>query len=138
MTDVKFGHYTIKAHEVFYETQLTVGLVNLKPIALGHVLVVPRRHVQRYSELEKEELLDLTCSARLIAATIEREYQESVCWVIQDGEDAGQTVPHVHLHIIPKRFSQWRCGIEKERKPRTVEEMTKERDFLSQAMNCAC
>ncbi|EIE83134.1 hypothetical protein RO3G_07839 [Rhizopus delemar RA 99-880] len=58
-------------------------------------------------------------------------------WLIQDGIDAGQTIFHVHLHIIPKRFSEWYSeGIEDvDRVPRSFSEMKEEADHLKRLLN---
>ncbi|KAI8375109.1 hypothetical protein EDC96DRAFT_437287, partial [Choanephora cucurbitarum] len=55
-------------------------------------------------------------------------------WLIQDGKEAGQTVPHVHLHIIPKRFSEW-DSVE-DRAPRTLGDMKAEAEHLKSLLNC--
>lgn len=54
--------------------------------------------------MTKEEASDLFYSSQAIGKIIEREYKAtSLTFVIQDGKDSGQTVPHVHIHIIPRR-----------------------------------
>ncbi|KUL85377.1 hypothetical protein ZTR_06998 [Talaromyces verruculosus] len=90
--------------EVFYQTPLTFALVNLKPIIPGHVLVSPRRIVPRVSDLTADETTDLFLTVRKVGRMIERVYgATSLNIAIQDGVDAGQSVPHVHTHIIPRK-----------------------------------
>ncbi|GAM37164.1 hypothetical protein TCE0_022f06847 [Talaromyces pinophilus] len=90
--------------EVFYLTPLTFALVNLKPIIPGHVLVSPRRIVPRVSDLTADETTDLFLTVRKVGRMIERVYgATSLNIAIQDGVDAGQSVPHVHTHIIPRK-----------------------------------
>ncbi|KAI7904907.1 fragile histidine triad protein [Cokeromyces recurvatus] len=133
---VKFGKFNISKDEVFYESEYSMGIVNLKPITQGHVLVAPKRNVSRYSLLSIEEIIDLTNSAREICEVLKDEYlnmKQGYIWLIQDGKEAGQTVPHVHLHIIPKRFSEWyqSGGVEdQDRIPRSIDEMKKEASRL--------
>jgi bis(5'-adenosyl)-triphosphatase len=101
---LKFGAFAIQASEVFYLTPLSMGLVNLKPVVPGHVLLIPRRVVKRFTELTSDEVTDLFQSAARVAPLIEREFGgQSLTLTIQDGAMAGQTVEHVHLHIIPRR-----------------------------------
>ncbi|RLN97694.1 hypothetical protein BBJ28_00012353 [Nothophytophthora sp. Chile5] len=84
-----FGPYRVLFSQVFYESSLTFALVNLKPIVpVGHVLVVPKRPVARFEMLDADEVGDLGYTS-----------------CTQDGEAAGQTVKHVHIHVIP-RFRQ--------------------------------
>lgn len=90
--------------QVFYQTPLSFALVNLKPILPGHVLVSPRRAVPRVSDLTPDETSDLFLTVRRVGRMIERVYgASSLNIAIQDGVDAGQSVPHVHTHIIPRR-----------------------------------
>lgn len=90
--------------QVFHLTPTTFALVNLKPILPGHVLVSPRRIVPRVADLTPSETTDLFLAVRRIGRMIERVYgASSLNIAIQDGVDAGQSVPHVHAHIIPRQ-----------------------------------
>ncbi|OJD17444.1 hypothetical protein AJ78_02469 [Emergomyces pasteurianus Ep9510] len=91
-------------NQVFYITPLSFALVNLKPLLPGHVLVCPLRCVPRVSDLSPTETTDLFLTVRRVSRMIERVYHgTSLNIAIQDGPEAGQTVPHVHAHIIPRR-----------------------------------
>lgn len=73
------------------------------PLNPGHVLIVPRRHVSSWFEataVEREEILRLADVARRIV--IERHSPDGFNLGINDGAAAGQTVPHLHLHLIPR------------------------------------
>ncbi|KAI8913078.1 HIT-like domain-containing protein [Powellomyces hirtus] len=108
MQTFQFGPWKIAASEIFYISKLSLGLVNYKPIVPGHVLVLPRRVVPRFADLTSEEVTDLFHSAHTIAAVVEKEYKgESLTITLQDGPQAGQTVPHVHVHLIPRRAGDW-------------------------------
>mmetsp|Transcript_15753 Transcript_15753/g.37405 ORF Transcript_15753/g.37405 Transcript_15753/m.37405 type:complete len:200 (-) Transcript_15753:86-685(-) len=103
--EVRFGRFLIPQSQIFYESasQLTVALVNMRPIVPGHVLVVPRRVVARMADLTDAELCDLWRSTREIGAKVEAHYgAEASNVAVQDGLAAGQTVPHVHVHILPR------------------------------------
>ncbi|RKO93551.1 HIT-like domain-containing protein, partial [Blyttiomyces helicus] len=89
---------------IFFNSRLSLGVVNLKPLFPGHVLILSRRKVPRFCDLTPEEAQDLWLSAHTVSKVIEREYKgESLTLVIQDGPAAGQTVPHVHIHILPRK-----------------------------------
>ncbi|CAG8361811.1 unnamed protein product, partial [Penicillium nalgiovense] len=82
----------------------TFALVNLKPILPGHVLVSPRRVVPRVTDLTPAETSDLFLTVRRVGRMVERVYgATSLNIAIQDGAHAGQSVPHVHAHIIPRK-----------------------------------
>ncbi|KAG2413258.1 Bis(5'-nucleosyl)-tetraphosphatase [Aspergillus terreus] len=100
---IHFGPFLVTS-QVFYQTPLSFALVNLKPILPGHVLVSPRRVVPRVTDLTPNETTDLFLTVRRVARMIERVHgATSLNIAIQDGVDAGQSVPHVHTHIIPRR-----------------------------------
>ncbi|CAG8828066.1 32919_t:CDS:2, partial [Gigaspora margarita] len=110
------------------------------------VLVAPFRVVPRFAELTYEEICDLFSCTQTIGKVIEREYHAtSLTIAMQDGPEAGQTVLHCHVHLIPRKAGD--CAnnddiykdIEKsskvdneERPPRSLEEMAKEAEFLRQ------
>ena len=102
--NLKFGPFSV-TNQVFHlsSSRLSYALVNLKPLLPGHVLVCPTRCVPRLSQLTGEETTDLFLAVKRVSQMIERVYQASSLNVaIQDGVDAGQSVPHVHVHIIPR------------------------------------
>ncbi|KAK3825229.1 MAG: HIT-like domain-containing protein [Benniella sp.] len=104
----KFGPHTISAGQVFLSTKHSLGLVNLKPILPGHVLVISRRIVPRFLDLTPEEVNDIFQSAQQIGKVVEKEYGgTSLTIACQDGPAAGQTVPHCHVHVIPRRLGDF-------------------------------
>ena len=90
--------------QVFHLTPLTMAFVNLKPLLPGHVLVSPRRVVPRLSDLSHDEITDLFLTVQRVGRMVERVFRASSLNIaMQDGVDAGQSVPHVHTHIIPRK-----------------------------------
>lgn len=78
--------------------------MNLKPLLPGHVLVSPLRVTPRLSDLTHSEVTDLFVTVQRVGRMIERVYgASSLNIAIQDGADAGQSVPHLHTHIIPRK-----------------------------------
>lgn len=78
-------------------------LRDLYPVSPGHTLVIPWRHVGSFFELTPEEragLMDLLEAAK---ASLDAEFKPDAYNVgLNDGPAAGQTVPHCHLHLIPR------------------------------------
>ena len=100
---IHFGTFAVN-HQVFHVTSLSFALVNLKPLLPGHVLVSPQRVVPRFKDLSAAEVTDLFLTAQHVARMVERVFKASSLNIaIQDGKAAGQSVPHVHAHIIPRR-----------------------------------
>lgn len=70
----------------------------------GHVLVSPLRAARRLSDLDQAEVTDLFLTVQQVGKMIERVYgASSLNIAIQDGPAAGQSVPHLHTHIIPRQ-----------------------------------
>ena len=73
------------------------------PVSQGHTLIIPRRHVQSFFELkaiEKAAILQAMDEAR---EALEKEFSlDGYNIGINDGETAGQTVMHLHVHLIPR------------------------------------
>ena len=80
---------------------LAVCFPDKYPSAPGHLLVVPGRHVARLADLSPEELAALWSLAMAELAVLQSSC-DSVNVGINDGPEAGQTVPHVHFHLIPR------------------------------------
>ncbi|XP_026418097.1 bifunctional bis(5'-adenosyl)-triphosphatase/adenylylsulfatase FHIT-like isoform X2 [Papaver somniferum] len=141
-----FGPYKIHLNEVFYSTKLSFAMVNLRPLLPGHVLVCPRREVKRFVDLTSDETSDLWLTAQKIGGTLEHHHKaSSLTFTIQDGPHAGQTVPHVHIHILPRAAGDFekndeiydaldekekelkqKLDLDKERKDRSYEDMAQE------------
>ncbi|MCI4353415.1 MAG: HIT family protein [Thermoplasmata archaeon] len=88
------------AHRV-YEDDRTIAFLDLFPITRGHVLVVPKRHVDRLTDLRDEEYGDLFRALAKVCRMTERlsmDYNVAV----NQGALAGQIVFHLHFHIIPR------------------------------------
>ena len=76
------------------------------PVAPGHTLVMPRRHVGSFFELQESEQLAMLALLNRARARLEREFAPDGYTIgINDGRAAGQTVPHVHLHLIPRHHA---------------------------------
>lgn len=97
--------------KVFLQTRHTFCLVNLKPLLPGHVLVCPLHPHRRLTSLSPPELTDLFTTVQLVQRMLARQYfpaphsttgAGAFNIAVQDGPEAGQTVPHVHVHVIPR------------------------------------
>lgn len=100
-----FGKFKISPEQIFYNspTNLSAAIVNLRPIVPGHVLIIPKRIVSKISQLDRAEYSDLWDTVRTVQNMLEGHYAaQGFNIAIQDGRAAGQSVPHVHVHILPR------------------------------------
>lgn len=82
-------------------TEHSVAFLDAFPSAPGHTLIIPRRHVALLSDLTLDEHGDLFGLLREVVLEMRGVGARSIG--VNDGALAGQTVPHVHLHVIPRR-----------------------------------
>lgn len=144
-----FGPWNCRWSEVFFLSKHSLAMVNLKPLVPGHCLVISTRVVARFIDLSPDEVSDLWNTARVIGGTLEKQFNgQALTFAIQDGETAGQSVPHVHVHILPRRSGDFlkndqiydeleksgvapKHGVDNhDRKPRTKHEMAQEATML--------
>jgi histidine triad (HIT) family protein len=88
------------AHRV-YEDEAALAFLDLFPISRGHLLVIPKRHVDRITELREEEYGPLFRALSRVCRKTERltpDYNVAV----NQGALAGQIVFHLHFHVIPR------------------------------------
>ena len=114
MSDCLFCHIvarTIPATLV-YEDDLVVAFDDINPQAPTHTLVIPRKHVTSIAELEDS---DVGLLGRLMLAGNKISKLKGIAdsgyrFVINTGEDGGQSVFHLHLHVLGGRHMAWPPG----------------------------
>lgn len=98
-----FGRFIISSDQIFYRSNHSFAMVNLRPIVPGHVLICSTRVIPLLSELNDDEYDDLWKSVRVIQRVLKVKYNcDAFNVAVQDGTHAGQSVPHVHVHVLPR------------------------------------
>lgn len=89
---------------VFHQGNLIVGLWDAFPVTPGHALLVPRRHVNDWFGATVEEQAELSSALVMAKAAVEESGLQPQGYNvgINCGAAAGQTVPHLHMHLIPR------------------------------------
>jgi diadenosine tetraphosphate (Ap4A) HIT family hydrolase len=76
---------------------------DLYPVAPGHTLLIPKRHISSFFELTNKELEDFYSLIKIAHSRISKEYSTDGFNIgINNGIAAGQTIPHLHIHLIPR------------------------------------
>lgn len=87
-----------------FENEHVLAFLDVNPLAEGHALVIPKRPVARLEELPPELAAELGRQLPVIARKIMTATGATAYNILQNnGAPAGQEVPHVHFHIIPRR-----------------------------------
>ncbi len=93
----------IPAFKIF-EDEFALAYLDINPFSRGHVLVIPRRHAETIEDLSDEELGRLASLVKKIASHVKATLPCEGFNILQNnGEAAGQTVKHVHFHIVPRQ-----------------------------------
>lgn len=89
---------------VVYEDELVLAFMDIYPFSRGHTLIIPKENTQRVVELGDETRQRLFEVGHKIAAAVRASDipGDDVNFLINDGHIANQSVPHVHLHVIPR------------------------------------
>ena len=91
------------AERLFHLGQHVLGVWDSYPVSPGHALLVPKRHIASWFDATAEEQRELTDAIPIARETIEQAHQPDGFNVgVNIGSAAGQTVPHVHVHVIPR------------------------------------
>jgi len=81
-----------------------MAILDKYPIAVGHTLVLPRKHFERVNDLSQKEFCSLYARVHALNALITSRLDATASHIsINDGAAANQLVPHLHVHIIPRR-----------------------------------
>jgi histidine triad (HIT) family protein len=86
---------------VVWETAETVAFLDIRPVFKGHVLVVPRVHIDTLVELPDELVLPLFTTVRTVAAAMVTSLGAQGTFVAMNNV-VSQSVPHVHVHVVPR------------------------------------
>ena len=89
--------------DIIASSSLSVAFFDGFPVSPGHALIIPRRHVASFFELTQEEQQDLLNLADRVKRLVEERYHPDGYNIgINVGEAAGQSIFHVHMHLIPR------------------------------------
>jgi histidine triad (HIT) family protein len=86
---------------VVWETAETVAFLDIRPVFKGHVLVVPRVHVETLVDLADALLLPVFGTVRTVAAAMVSSLPSQGTFVAMNNV-VSQSVPHVHVHVVPR------------------------------------
>lgn len=102
LKDCPFCNYDVS---IEHENKTAMAILDKYPVTKFHTLIIPKRHVQSFFDLNEYEYLD--------CVNLIKKLKQDLCKIdaeitgfnigINAGHDAGQTVDHCHIHLIPRR-----------------------------------
>ena len=93
----------LPSDRILYESVYWIIINDGYPVTPGHTLLIPKRHIKDYFELDIAEYEELKTVIDSTKARLDKEFNPGGYNIgINCGEDAGQTVFHLHIHIIPR------------------------------------
>lgn len=98
----KIGSGQIPAHKV-YEDKYCFGFLDIHPHAKGHTVVIPKKHAITLFDLDDASAKELIAGVKKVMAILQKKLSPdgfNVGW--NHGSEAGQVVPHLHIHIMPR------------------------------------
>ena len=87
--------------KVLQTTKHSVAFLDAFPLARGHVLVIPKKHYEKLQDLGNEENSDLFDLVNTLTSRVDLLTGATLI-AIHNGKQAGQDIPHVHVHIVPR------------------------------------
>src|SRR5919202_2114370 len=116
---------TGKVHaRIIGQTERAIAFLDAFPLSAGHTLIIPKSHYSKIQDMNKEYSSDLFNLLWKVSGAVEKAAGVNASTIaIHNGREAGQEVPHVHVHIIPRSLRDGAAG--------PVHSMFKKRPTLS-------
>jgi len=103
MPEISCPFCSLPTDRIISESDYTVTIRDGFPVSEGHTLIIPKRHVQSFFELQAIEKAAVLQALDEAKETLDKEFSPDGYNIgINDGEAAGQTVMHLHVHLIPR------------------------------------
>jgi histidine triad (HIT) family protein len=112
---------------IVLDDELAVGFLDVRPLFHGHVLLVPRAHVETLPDLSGEHVGPFFTRVQALSVAV-RDAMEAAGTFVAFNNVVSQSVPHLHAHIVPRRFKD---GLRGFFWPRTTYADAAERDAVA-------
>lgn len=120
---------------VVMQNDRAVALLDAFPLAAGHTLVIPKSHYAKVQDMSEQDAMAVFEIMWKAAGAVEAGSQVNASTIaIHNGSDAGQEIPHVHVHIVPRKRSDGAGAIHsmfKSRPKLSPQEMDSLRDKIT-------
>ena len=90
------------ASHIVFEDQVSVAFLDNRPLFPGHTLLVPKQHYETLGDLPSDLIAPFFSNAQMLAGAVERGMEAEGSFVAINNR-VSQSVPHLHVHIVPRR-----------------------------------
>jgi len=98
--------------EKIWEDEDFIAFADVHPIAEGHTLVIPKKHFEKLTDVEEEIAQKYIMALQNVSNVLMEKYNsDGFNIVLNNGKSAGQVVPHVHFHMLPRKEGDNKKGI---------------------------
>jgi histidine triad (HIT) family protein len=88
---------------IIYETDTVLVFLDIRPLTMGHTLVIPKEHYVDLFDIPNQLLCDVHNAVKLVSAAVkEATDADGISIFQQNGKAAGQDISHLHAHIVPR------------------------------------
>jgi len=120
---------------VVLDTEGVIAFFPLKPAVIGHVLVVPKAHIETVWELDSDTAHQLADASLLVSHALRRALRPEGLNLIQsNGEAATQTIDHLHVHVLPRWTADPIDDFWPDVSPWSEKELDRARDVIAERM----
>lgn len=85
------------------QNEFAIAIRDGYPVANGHTLIIPKRHIRSFFDMTETERISIFDLLTIAKKKLDQELGPDAYNIgINDGQEAGQTVPHLHIHLIPR------------------------------------
>jgi len=96
----KIAKGEIKARTII-ETQKSLAFLDAFPLALGHSLVIPKKHYEKIQDMSSDDNADLFGMVHKVVSMVDKITGATLV-AVHNGKASGQEIPHVHVHLVPR------------------------------------
>jgi len=92
--------------EVIYEDENTIAILDIQPRTTGHTMVLPKFHAENILDLPDDKIEGVFQAVKKVTGLLEKSLKPDGFTIgINHGKVSGQTIEHLHIHIMPRWFN---------------------------------
>ena len=88
--------------KIITQTEDSLAFLDAFPLTKGHTLVIPKQHHDKIQHMSQEENTDLFLTVQKVLSKVDKLTGATLV-AVHNGKDAGQEIPHVHVHLVPRK-----------------------------------